>query len=81
MKGKIVPNQQSAKNFLKTLNSTSVKNCVPLDKPFRRVILIEADYVGFEIPDIFVAGYGLEYNEYYRNIPFVGKLKYPSWIK
>lgn len=61
--------------FLKTLNPDSVETCVLLDKPSRRVTPIEADYVGFEVPDVFVVGYGLDYNEYYRNLPFVGKLE------
>jgi hypoxanthine phosphoribosyltransferase len=61
--------------FLHTLNPNSVETCVLLDKPTRRVIQIEADYVGFEVPDVFVVGYGLDYNEYYRNLPYVGKLQ------
>ena len=60
--------------FLHTLNPNSVRTCVLLDKPSRRVIEIEADYVGFEVPDVFVVGYGLDYNEYYRNLPYVGEL-------
>jgi hypoxanthine phosphoribosyltransferase len=48
---------------------------VLLDKPARRVIPIEIDYRGFEIPDKFVVGYGLDYAERYRNLPFVGVLK------
>ena len=46
-----------------------------LDKPARRVEKVAADYVGFEIPDVFVVGYGLDYAEKYRNLPFVGVLK------
>ena len=61
-------------DFLKTLNPASIETCVLLDKPSRRAIPIEANYVGFKIPDIFVVGYGLDYNEYYRNLPFIGKL-------
>ena len=50
--------------------------CVTLlDKPSRRVCEIEADYVGFEVPNEFVVGYGLDYNQKYRNLPFVGVLK------
>ena len=46
-----------------------------LDKPDRRVIEINADYVGFEIPNEFVVGYGLDYNQKYRNLPYIGVLK------
>ena len=62
-------------NYLEKLHPHSISTCVLLDKPSRRVIPIEADYVGFEISDIFVVGYGLDYNEYYRNLPFIGKLE------
>jgi hypoxanthine phosphoribosyltransferase len=51
------------------------RTCVLLDKPARRVESIQADYVGFVIPDLFVVGYGLDYAERYRNLPFVGVLK------
>ena len=46
-----------------------------LDKPARRKADISADYRGFEIPDEFVVGYGLDFNEDYRNLPFIGVLK------
>ena len=46
-----------------------------LNKPARRVEPVEADYSGFDIPDLFVVGYGLDYAERYRNLPFVGVLK------
>ena len=52
----------------------SVKVCVLLDKPSRRLEPVQADYVGFEIPDVFVVGYGLDFAERYRNLPFVGVL-------
>ena len=51
-----------------------IRTCVLLDKPDRRVEDIKADYVGFEIPDFFVVGYGLDFAESYRNLPFVGVL-------
>ena len=51
-----------------------VKSCVLLEKPARRVEAIKADYVGFAIPDLFVVGYGLDYAERYRNLPFIGVL-------
>jgi hypoxanthine phosphoribosyltransferase len=60
---------------LKKLNPRELKTCVLLDKPERRVEKVEADYVGFTIPNQFVVGYGLDYAERYRNLPFVGVLK------
>lgn len=55
----------------------SLKICTLLDKPERRKegITLQADYVGFTIPNAFVVGYGLDYNEYYRNLPYIGVLK------
>ena len=55
----------------------SLKICTLLDKPSRRNpgVTLEADYVGFTVPNAFVVGYGLDYNEYYRNLPYVGVLK------
>lgn len=55
----------------------SLKICTLLDKPERRRpdITLQADYVGFTIPNAFVVGYGLDYNEHYRNLPYVGILK------
>ncbi|WP_333473061.1 hypoxanthine phosphoribosyltransferase [Crassaminicella thermophila] len=56
---------------LKTKNPASIKCCVLLDKPSRRKTELEADYVGFTIPDKFIVGYGLNYGDYYRNVPYV----------
>lgn len=58
-------------------NPASVKICTLLDKPERRnpEITLQPDYVGFTIPNEFVVGYGLDFNEYYRNLPYVGVLK------
>src|SRR5437870_9478824 len=53
----------------------SVRLCTLLDKPARRIVPIQIDYRGFEIPDKFVVGYGLDYAERYRNLPFIGVLK------
>lgn len=55
--------------------AASVKICSLLSKPSRRVLDIEADYLGFDVPDEFVIGYGLDYNDMYRNLPYVGVLK------
>jgi len=60
---------------VRALKPRSVKTCVLLNKAARRTEKIEADYVGFEIPDLFVVGYGLDFAERYRNLPFVGVLK------
>jgi hypoxanthine phosphoribosyltransferase len=59
---------------LRLLKPRRIRTCVLLDKKARRVEKVEADYVGFEIPDAFVVGYGLDYAERYRNLPFVGVL-------
>ncbi len=59
---------------LRALKPRRIKICVLLDKPARRVEAIEADYVGFSVPDEFVVGYGLDFAERYRNLPFVGVL-------
>ena len=50
----------------------SLKICTLLDKKARRKVEIEADYTGFEIDDLFVIGYGLDYNQQYRNLPYIG---------
>ena len=64
-------------NHLMKKEPASLKVCTLLDKPSRRnpEITLQADYVGFEIPNSFVVGYGLDYNEYYRNLPYIGILK------
>ena len=59
---------------MKALKPRRIKTCVLLDKISRRVESVEADYVGFQIPDFFVVGYGLDFAERYRNLPFVGVL-------
>ena len=59
---------------IRALKPRRIKTCVLLDKPSRRVEKIRADYVGFDIPDLFVIGYGLDFAERYRNLPFVGVL-------
>ncbi len=59
---------------LRALKPRRIKTCVLLNKAARRVEEVEADYVGFEIPDFFVVGYGLDFAERYRNLPFVGVL-------
>lgn len=58
--------------ILKKRNPKSLKLCTLLDKPERRVTDVKVDYVGFNIPDEFVVGYGLDYMQKYRNLPFIG---------
>ena len=60
---------------LKTRNPASLRICTLLSKPARREIDVPVDWIGFEIPDEFVIGYGLDYAEEYRNLPFIGVLK------
>lgn len=61
--------------YLQLKGAKSVKTCTLLDKPSRREVDFNADYVGREIPDEFVVGYGLDYNERLRALPYVGVLK------
>ena len=61
--------------YLKLKGAKSVRTCTLLDKPDRREVEFVADYVGREIPDEFVVGYGLDYDEKYRALPYVGILK------
>ena len=63
------------KENLLTRNPASVKICTLLDKPARRKQSVEIDYLGFEVPDEFIVGYGIDYAERYRNLPYVGILK------
>ena len=65
----------SLKGLLQGRNPASIRIATLLDKPSRRKVDLKADYVGFEVPDEFVVGYGLDYDEQYRNLPFVGVLK------
>ena len=63
------------RDVLKARKPASIRICTLLDKPERRAKPITADYVGFSIPDAFVVGYGLDYDEKYRNLPYIGILK------
>ena len=63
------------KGLLQSRNPASIRIATLLDKPSRRKVELKADYVGFEVPDEFVVGYGLDFDEEYRNLPFVGVLK------
>ncbi len=66
---------QYLKELLMTRKPSSIRLCSLLDKPSRRRAPVTADYVGFEVPDAFVVGYGLDYAQKYRNLPFIGVLK------
>jgi hypoxanthine phosphoribosyltransferase len=61
--------------ILRERGPASLRICTLLNKPERREVDIAVDYIGFNIPNKFVIGYGLDFNEYYRNLPFVGVLK------
>lgn len=58
--------------ILKQRKPNSIRLCTMLDKPERRVTDVNVDYVGFNIPDEFVVGYGLDYDQKYRNLPYIG---------
>lgn len=60
---------------LQTLNPETVKVCTLLDKPSQRQVDVPVDYIGFEIPDTFVVGYGLDYAQQYRNLPYIAVLE------
>lgn len=66
---------EAVKQMFRNKGAENVKVVALLDKPERRVVDIEADYVGFEVPNEFVVGFGLDYNQLYRNLPFIGVLK------
>lgn len=63
------------KNELLARTPASLKICTMLDKPSRRNAAVQADYIGFEVPDQFVVGYGLDFAEQFRELPYVGVLK------
>ncbi len=62
-------------NSFKARGATSIKIATLLNKPERRKVEVHADYIGFDIPDKFVVGYGLDYAERYRNLPYIGVVK------
>lgn len=62
---------QKVKKHLESKNPNSVNICVMLDKPSRRKVELAPDFVGFTIPDVFIVGYGLNYGDHYRNIPYI----------
>ena len=68
-------------DVLKARKPASIRLCTLMDKPERRTKPITADYVGFTIPDAFIVGYGLDFAEKYRNLPYVGVLKHSVYEK
>ena len=64
--------------MLKGREPASLKLCTLLDKPERRVVDVKVDYTGFEIPDKFVVGYGLDYDQRYRNLPYIGVVTFKA---
>lgn len=67
--------------MLRSRQPRSLKVCTLLDKPSRRKVDIEPDYNGFQIPDVFVVGYGLDYAGVYRNLPYIGVLKEEVYLR
>ena len=63
-------------SLMRSRGAEDVKLCALLDKPDRRVVDVKADYTGFQIPDEFVVGYGLDYAQRYRNLPYIGVVKF-----
>ena len=63
-------------NLFKDRKAKSVKMCAMLDKPERREVDVPMDYIGFTIPDAFVVGYGLDYDQKYRNLPYIGVVEF-----
>ena len=66
--------------ILKERGAASVKTCVMLDKPSRREVDFVPDYIGYKIPDVFVIGYGLDYDSKYRHLPYIGRIR-PECVK
>jgi hypoxanthine phosphoribosyltransferase len=67
--------QQVCAKLRSDLGAARVETCVLLDKPMRRAVDVQADFVGFSVEDVFVVGYGLDFADNYRNLPYIGVLK------
>lgn len=65
-----------ARNHIADKGAKSIRLCTFLDKPSRRIVPIKSDYVGFTVEDIFVVGYGLDYDHHYRELPYVAKVNF-----
>lgn len=64
--------------LLKARKPNSIALCTLLDKPERRVVNVDVKYVGFQVPDLFVVGYGLDYDQKYRNLPYIGVVEFDN---
>ena len=64
------------KKLIASRNPASLRLCTLLDKPDRRVADVDVDYTGFQIPDEFVVGYGMDYDQKYRNLPYIGIMRF-----
>ena len=67
--------EEATQELLESRGPRSIRIATLLDKPSRRKVDLQADYIGFSVPDEFVIGYGLDYDEKYRNLPYIGILK------
>jgi len=65
---------EKVKDYLNLKSPLSLEICTLLDKPERREVTVDVKYVGFEIPDVFVIGYGIDYAQKHRNLPYIGKV-------
>lgn len=75
----VIDSGRTLSHLMKLLESrkpASLKLCTLLDKPDRRVVEVDVDYTGFKIPDEFVVGYGLDYDQLHRNLPYIGIVKF-----
>ena len=72
----IIDSGRTLKKLLAQRNPASLKICTLLDKPERRVVDVDVEYVGFQIEDKFVVGYGLDYDQQYRNLPYIGMVEF-----
>lgn len=66
---------KALKDYFYLKNPKSVKICTLLDKPSRRTADVRGDYIGFEVPDLFIVGYGLDFDQKYRNLPYISYLE------
>jgi hypoxanthine phosphoribosyltransferase len=69
---------ESVRAFLEDARPASLRTCVLFDKPSRRRVKVRLDYIGLPVPDAFAVGYGLDYQELYRNVPYLAELQPPS---